>query len=300
MKNYLNLMRKLLTEGDFKEDRTGVGTYGIFGACLRWDLSQGVPLVTTKKLFLRGVVEELLWFLRGDTNSKTLEEKKVTIWRENATREFLDNRGLTSYPEGELGPVYGAQWTRWGSKPIYNDEGFLEGWTEGINQIKNLIRDLMINPNSRRHLVSAWNVSSLDEMALPPCHYGFQCDVRKGRLNLMWQQRSVDTFLGLPFNIFSYALLTYLLAAVCDLQPGELIFNGGDVHLYSNHVEQAELLLEREPYAPPQILIHKDLSCTGGKAPWEEAYQKLCALTWEDFEVVGYKSHPHIRAPMAI
>lgn len=264
LRQYLQLLEDILENGVEKEDRTGVGTLSVFGRQLRFNLQDGFPLVTTKKLHIRSIIYELLWFLKGDTNVRYLQENGVTIWDEWADEN------------GDLGPIYGAQWRSWKGA---------DGKT--IDQIAWVVEEIKRNPNSRRLLVSAWNVAELDEMKLPPCHYAFQFYVANGRLSCMWQQRSVDTFLGLPFNIASYALLTHMIAQQCDLDVGELIFTGGDVHLYKNHLEQAKLQLTREPRPLPKLVIKR-------KPPSIFDYE------YDDFEIVGYNPHPAIKAPVAV
>lgn len=264
MKQYLDLLRDILKNGIEKEDRTGTGTISVFGRQLRFDLQKGFPLLTTKKLHIRSIIYELLWFLRGDTNVRYLQENGVTIWDEWADEN------------GDLGRIYGAQWRAWRTA----DSGT-------IDQITRVIEEIRHNPNSRRMLVSAWNVGELDQMALPPCHYAFQFYVANGRLSCMWQQRSVDTFLGLPFNIASYALLIHMVAQQCDLEVGELIFSGGDVHLYKNHVEQAKLQLTRDPRPLPKLIIKRKPD-------------SIFDYRYEDFEFVGYDPHPAIKAPISV
>jgi thymidylate synthase len=264
MKQYLDLLNDILENGVKKDDRTGTGTLSVFGRQLRFDLQKGFPLLTTKKLHIRSIIHELLWFLSGDTNIKYLQENGVTIWDEWADEN------------GDLGPVYGAQWRSWKGA---------DGQT--IDQISEVIKQIKTNPNSRRLLVSAWNVAEIDKMKLPPCHYAFQFYVADGKLSCMWQQRSVDTFLGLPFNIASYALLTHMIAQQCDLEVGELIFTGGDVHLYLNHIEQAKLQLTREPRPLPKLVIKRKPD-------------SIFDYKFEDFEIVDYDPHPHIKAPVAV
>ncbi|MFD0697320.1 thymidylate synthase [Paenibacillus sp. GCM10027628] len=264
MKAYLELLQDILDHGIKKEDRTGTGTISVFGRQLRFDLSKGFPLLTTKKLHMRSIVHELLWFLSGITNVTYLRENGVTIWDEWADEE------------GNLGRVYGAQWRTWQAPN-----------GQAIDQISGLIHQIRTNPDSRRHLVSAWNVAEIETMALPPCHYAFQFYVAEGRLSCMFQMRSVDTFLGLPFNIASYALLTHMIAQQCDLEVGDLIWTGGDVHIYLNHLEQAKLQLTREPYPSPTLKIHRKP-------------ESIFDYKFEDFEFAGYQSHPGIKAPIAI
>lgn len=264
MKQYLELLRRIRTEGVHKEDRTGTGTLSLFGHQLRFDLAHGFPLVTTKKVHVPAVVYELLWFLRGDTNVAWLHEHDVTIWD-----EWADERG-------ELGPVYGRQWRAWGAS---------DGRT--IDQIARAVELLKRDPSSRRNLVSAWNVGELEQMALAPCHLLFQLYVAAGRLSLQVYQRSCDFFLGVPFNIASYALLTHMLAQQGDLVPGELVWTGGDCHLYLNHLEQADLQLSRAPYPLPRLEMRR-------RPP------SLFDYRYEDFEFVDYRHHATIRAPVAV
>jgi thymidylate synthase len=264
MKQYLDLMRQIRQHGARKEDRTGTGTLSLFGPQLRFDLGAGFPLVTTKKIHLRSVVYELLWFLRGDTNVAWLREHGVTIWDEWADAH------------GELGPVYGKQWRSWLAP---------DGRT--IDQISQAVEQLRRNPNSRRILVSAWNVGELEQMKLMPCHAMFQFYVANGCLSCQLYQRSADVFLGVPFNIASYALLTHMLAQQCDLEPGELIWTGGDTHLYLNHLEQADLQLTRTPLPLPRLAIRRRPS-------------SIFEYEYEDFEFVNYQHHAAIKAPVAV
>ncbi|QJD29247.1 thymidylate synthase [Methylococcus geothermalis] len=264
MRPYLDLLRDILEHGSAKEDRTGTGTLSVFGCMMRFDLGAGLPLVTTKKLHLPSIIHELLWFVSGSTNVRYLQQNGVSIWNEWADEN------------GELGPVYGHQWRHW-AKP--------DG--SAIDQLAGLLMQLRGNPDSRRLLVSAWNPADVEAMALPPCHYAFQCYVTDGKLSLMFQMRSVDVFLGLPFNIASYALLASMLAQQVGLEPGELIWCGGDVHLYRNHLEQAQLQLEREPFAPPTLKF--------ARKP-----DSLFDYRYEDFIVEGYQAHPHIKAEVAV
>jgi thymidylate synthase len=264
MKGYLDLLQDVMEHGVRKEDRTGTGTISVFGRQLRFDLQQGFPLMTTKKLHIKSIVHELLWFLSGSTNIAYLRENGVRIWNEWADEE------------GNLGRVYGSQWRTW-----------LAPDGQAIDQITNLIQQIRTNPDSRRHLVSAWNVAEIETMALPPCHYAFQFYVAEGRLSCMFQMRSIDTFLGLPFNLASYALLTHMVAQQCDLEVGDLIWTGGDVHIYLNHLEQVQLQLTREPFPLPTLHItNKPAS--------------ILDYTFEDFEFSGYQSHPGIKAIIAV
>ena len=264
MVNYLDLLKLVLEKGKFKADRTGTGTYSVFGAQARFDLRSGFPLVTTKKVHLRSIIYELLWFLRGDTNVKYLNDNGVTIWNEWADAD------------GNLGRVYGAQWCDWRTA---------DG--RSINQIDQLISQIKSKPDSRRHIVSAWNVGEIEQMALPPCHSLFQFYVQDGELSCQLYQRSADLFLGVPFNIASYALLTLMVAQVCDLKPGDFVHTFGDLHLYSNHLEQARLQLSREPKTPPQLKLNP-------------AVKDIHAFQFSDFELVGYDPHPGIKAPIAV
>ena len=264
MKQYLDLMRLLLREGAHKEDRTGTGTVSRFGHQMRFDLAEGFPLVTTKKLHLKSIIHELLWFLRGETNVRALREVGVSIWDEWADES------------GDLGPIYGYQWRSWPTP----DGGH-------IDQITQLLGDIQRNPDSRRLIVSAWNVADIPRMALPPCHAFFQFYVAQGRLSCQLYQRSADVFLGVPFNIASYALLTHMIAQQCNLAPGEFVWTGGDCHLYLNHLEQVNTQLARDPYPLPQLAIRR-------RAP------SIFEYTFEDFEILDYRCHPAIKAPVAI
>jgi thymidylate synthase len=264
MRQYQELMRHVLEHGHRKADRTGTGTLSVFGWQMRFNLGDGFPLVTTKKLHLRSIIHELLWFLQGDTNIKYLQDNGVSIWNEWADEQ------------GELGPVYGKQWRRW--------EG-PEGRT--VDQITQLIQGLKKNPDSRRHLVSAWNPADVDKMALPPCHALFQFYVADSKLSCQLYQRSADIFLGVPFNIASYALLTHMVAQACDLQVGDFVHTLGDAHLYANHLEQARLQLSREPRALPKLVMNPDV-------------KDIFAFKFEDFAIEGYDPHPHISAPVAV
>ncbi|MFT2721142.1 thymidylate synthase [Deinococcus sp. A31D244] len=264
MKQYLDLMRHVLEHGTVKTDRTGTGTRSVFGAQMRFDLRDGFPLVTTKRVHLKSVIYELLWFLRGEGNVRWLQERGVSIWDEWAA------------PDGELGPVYGVQWRSWPTP----DGG-------SIDQIAQVIEQIRRNPDSRRLIVSAWNVAQIEDMALPPCHAMFQFYVADGRLSCQLYQRSADVFLGLPFNIASYALLTLMVAQVCGLEPGEFIWTGGDVHLYSNHMEQVERQLAREPRSLPVMHLNPEV-------------KDIFEFRYEDFRLEGYDPHPGIKAPVAV
>jgi thymidylate synthase len=264
MRQFHQLMHHVLEHGAQKSDRTGTGTLSVFGYQMRFDLAEGFPLVTTKKLHLKSIIYELLWFLSGNTNNQWLKERGVSIWDEWAA------------PNGDLGPVYGYQWRSW---PAPNGEH--------IDQIKEIIHTIKKNPDSRRIIVSAWNVADIPKMALAPCHAFFQFYVANGKLSCQLYQRSADIFLGVPFNIASYALLTHMVAEQCNLQPGEFIWTGGDCHLYSNHLEQVKLQLSRTPYPLPSLKIHRKP-------------ESIFDYQFEDFEIVGYESHPHIKAPVAV
>ena len=264
MKQYLNLLQRILDEGAVKTDRTGTGTKSIFGHQMRFDLSDGFPLLTTKKLHLRSIIHELLWFLRGDTNIQYLHDNKVTIWDEWADEN------------GELGPIYGHQWRSW---PDY------DGGT--IHQIANVVDLIKHHPDSRRMIVSAWNVAEVNQMALPPCHTLFQFYVSDGRLSLQLYQRSADTFLGVPFNIASYALLLQMMAQVTGLEAGEFVHTTGDTHLYLNHLDQARLQLTREPRPLPRMVLNPDV-------------KDIFSFRYEDFQLEGYDPWPHIKADVAV
>lgn len=264
MKSYQDLLRHILEQGSLKDDRTGTGTYSVFGYQMRFDLSKGFPLLTTKKLHLKSIIYELLWFLNGDTNVRYLQEHGVRIWN-----EWADDKG-------ELGPVYGKQWRSW-----QGADG------ETIDQISQVVHQIRNNPDSRRIIVSAWNVGDLSEMALAPCHCLFQFYVAEGRLSCQLYQRSADVFLGVPFNIASYALLTLMLAQVCALQPGDFVHTFGDVHLYTNHMEQAKEQLMRQPRALPQMILNPDK-------------KDIFDFKYEDFTLTNYDPHPHIKASVAI
>jgi thymidylate synthase len=264
MKQYLDLMRHVRENGVLKADRTGTGTYSVFGYQNRYDLAEGFPMVTTKKLHLKSIIYELLWFLRGDTNVQYLQEHGISIWDEWADEA------------GDLGPVYGRQWRSWPTP---------DG--RSVDQISGLLDQIRSNPDSRRLIVSAWNVADVDGMALPPCHCLFQFYIAEGRLSCQLYQRSADTFLGVPFNIASYALLTLMIAQVTGLQPGTFVHTFGDLHLYSNHLEQADQQLEREPFPLPTMTLNPDVT-------------DLFAFEYDDFKLERYRFHPHIPAKVAV
>ena len=264
MQQYLTLLRHVRETGVFRSDRTGTGTQSVFGYQMRFDLGVGFPILTTKKLHLKSIIHELLWFLTGDTNIKYLNENGVSIWDEWADKN------------GDLGPIYGHQWRSWPTPG---------GGT--VDQIAQIMNDIRNNPNSRRHIVSAWNVADVNDMALPPCHCLFQFYVADGKLSCQLYQRSCDVFLGIPFNIASYALLTMMVAQVCNLEPGDFVHTLGDAHLYINHLDQADLQTTRELLSLPTLKLNPDV-------------KDLFAFTFEDFELVGYEAHPHIEAPIAV
>lgn len=264
MKQYLDFLQTILQQGTAKTDRTGIGTRSVFGLQMRFDLAQGFPLVTTKKLHLRSIIYELLWFLRGDTNIGYLNENKVSIWDEWADKE------------GNLGPIYGKQWRAWQAADGRH-----------IDQMHQLITQLRENPDSRRHIISAWNVGELDQMALPPCHLLFQFYVANKKLSCKLTQRSADAFLGVPFNIASYSLLTHMIAQQCDLAVGDFIWSGGDCHIYNNHIEQVKQQLTRTPYPLPTLHLKRKPN-------------SLFDYAFADFEIQNYQAHPHIKAAVAV
>jgi thymidylate synthase len=264
MKQYLDLLERVIEEGYKKEDRTGTGTISVFGHQMRFDLSEGFPLLTTKKLHMKSIIHELLWFLKGSTNVKYLQDNGVRIWNEWAKED------------GELGPVYGYQWRSWAD---YHGGH--------IDQIKEVIESIKTNPDSRRHIVSAWNVAAIDDMQLPPCHILFQFYVADGKLSCQLYQRSADIFLGVPFNIASYAILTMMVAQVCGLKPGTFVHTLGDAHIYLNHLDQVKQQLTREPKSLPQLMINPDRKC-------------IDEFVYEDFELVNYDAHPHIKGAISV
>lgn len=264
MRQYLDLVKHILENGTKKGDRTGTGTISVFGYQMRFDLNTGFPLVTTKKTHLKSIIYELLWFLKGDTNIQYLQDHGVRIWNEWADKN------------GNLGPVYGSQWRSWGTA---------EG--SSIDQVSQVIQSIKLNPDSRRHIISAWNVGEIDQMALPPCHLLFHFYVGDGKLSCQLYQRSADVFLGIPFNIASYALLTMMVAQACDLQPGEFVHTLGDAHLYLNHLEQSRLQLSRAPYPLPQMKVNPLI-------------KDIFDFNFEDFQLENYQAHPHIKAPISV
>ncbi len=280
MKQYLDLMRHIRENGTFKGDRTGTGTYSVFAHQMRFNLADGFPLLTTKKVHLKSIIHELLWFLSGDTNVKYLQDNGVSIWNEWATAEQCARFGRS---EGELGAVYGHQWRNFGA--TQNADGSFS--PDGFDQIKTLIHDIKHNPNSRRLIVSGWNPAEANQVALPPCHTLFQFYVADGKLSCQLYQRSADVFLGVPFNIASYALLTMMIAQVCDLGLGDFVWTGGDCHLYSNHLEQTDLQLSREPLPLPTMRLNPDV-------------KDIFAFKFEDFTLENYQSHAAIKAPVAV
>lgn len=288
--NYLNLLDNILKNGQERKDRTGVGTIGIFGTQLRFSLENGkIPILTTKKMFVKGVIEELLFFLRGETNTKKLEEKGVNIWKGNTSREFLDSRGLSNLSEGDMGKGYGYQWRNFGKSTVWADE---EGYTivNGIDQVSEAIDTLKTNPDSRRIIISAWNPQQLNEMVLPPCHCLAQFYAINNELSCQFYQRSVDTFLGLPFNILSYAVFTHIIAKTVNMKPKEVIFVGGDTHCYLNHIKQVKEQISRIPFEFPKIQINKELN----------SIKDIEELQFEDFIIHNYQYHPTIKAKMAV
>jgi len=298
--NYLNLLKAILERGSEKKDRTGVGTKSLFGTRLKFNLGNGkIPMLTSKRIFARGVVEELLFFIRGETDTKLLEAKGVNIWRGNTHKEFLARRGLTEYPEGLMGPMYGYNWRNFGGSYSTNHPfpnggyGLKDGIyysKDGIDQLKNCFELIKREPDSRRILVSAYDPQASSKSVLDPCHMFFQFYVDKDKLSCQYYQRSVDCFLGLPFNILSYSILTCLMAKATGLKPGELIFVGGDTHIYLNHLDQVKEQISREPYDFPTLNIKKELN----------SIEDMEKLSFEDFELIGYNHHPKLAGTMAV
>ena len=280
MQPYLDLLRTILDRGKDRADRTGTGTRGIFGHQMRFDLREGLPLVTTKKLHVKSIMHELLWFVRGETHVKPLQDAGVRIWNDWATAEQTARFGRQ---EGDLGPVYGHQWRNFGA--TQKPDGTYE--KDGVDQLKRVLHDIKENPNSRRLLVTGWNPKEADQVALPPCHTLFQLYVQDGELSCQLYQRSADVFLGVPFNIASYAMLTMMIAHVSGLRPGDFVHTFGDAHLYKNHLDQAKLQLERAPRKLPKLIINPDA-------------KDLFAFRFEDFTIEGYDPHPHIAAEVSV
>lgn len=281
---YLNLIQTIIAKGNKKEDRTGTGTISQFGAQMRFSLRDQFPLLTTKRVFWRGVAEELLWFVAGSTDGKLLSDKKVHIWDANGSREFLDKRGLTHRVEGDLGPVYGFQWRHFGAKYVDKDTDYTG---QGVDQLAEVIHKIKTNPTDRRIIMSAWNPADLEDMALPPCHCLVQFYVANGELSCQLYQRSADMGLGVPFNIASYALLTYMIAHVTDLIPGDFIHTLGDAHVYNNHVIPLQEQLAREPRPFPKLNFKRKV-------------ESIDDFRMEDFEITGYKPHPKISMEMSV
>lgn len=287
MQNYKELLTDIIQNGVDKPDRTGIGSRAVFGRILRWDLSKGFPLLTIRKVPMRIAFEETMFFLRGETQTKLLEEKNINIWKGNTSREFLDKRGLSNLPEGDMGKGYGYQWRHWES--INKDVYF--GWPKETDQIADLLSGLKKDPYGRRHVVTGWNPGQLHEMALPPCHmlhmYSVEGDftINQGSLNNCFVMRSNDVPFGLPFNIASYALLNHIFAKHLGMTPGELVYMGWDVHIYQNQMDMTYEMLEREPRALPKLIIHKDLA----------TFDDILALQWEDIEIIGYDPHPDVK-----
>lgn len=286
---YLDLLKKLI-EAEPKDDRTGVGTHSIFGHQMRFSLEDGtIPLLTTKKVFFRGVIEELLFFIRGERDSKKLEEKGVKIWSGNTSREFLDKRGLSHYEEGDIGLMYGVQWRDFGGDTLSSFDG--NELAKGVDQLQYVFNEIKNNPASRRILMTTLNPLEVDMGVLWPCHgIAVQFNVREDKLDCLWYQRSTDCGLGLPFNIASYAVLTHIMAKATNLKAGDLIFTSGDTHIYKNHIEPLKEQISRDPYPFPTLKINKDIDCIAD----------IEKLKFEDFEVIGYQHHPPIKMEMAV
>lgn len=291
MQNYIDLLKDVYENGQDVKDRTGIGTRRVLGRMLRFDLSQGFPIITTRKVSLRIAFEETMFFLRGQSNTKLLEEKKINIWKGNTSREFLDNRGLTHLPEGDMGRGYGVQWRDWLTPEKSERTGVYIA--KHTDQIKNLITGLKNDPTSRRHIVSGWNPGELDQMALPPCHMlhmytadtEFETDTTNGKLHNSFVMRSNDVPYGLPYNIMSYALMNHIFAKHLGMEPGELVYMGWDVHIYQNQIKMVEEQLTREPKPLPTLIIKKDLY----------TFDDIMNLQWEDIELIGYDPHPDIK-----
>lgn len=285
--NYLNLCKLIMEQGDVKGDRTGTGTISYFGPQMEFDMTTGeFPLLTTKRVYWKGVVEELLWFVRGETDAGLLSQKGVKIWDGNTSRDFLDKRGLGTYPVGDIGPGYGFQWRHWGAE--YPGKSFDRSKINGIDQLKDAVRQIRETPESRRIIVSAWNVSDIDKMALPPCHLLYQFNVSGEFLDLKMYQRSADWFLGVPFNIASYALLLLMVCKITNKKPRRLILTFGDAHVYSTHLEQIKEQLTREPYKFPKMEII------------DRGQKEIDEFQTEDFKLIDYRCHPSIKAEMAV
>lgn len=284
MHNYKELLIDILNNGIDKPDRTGVGVRSVWGRMLRWNLSEGFPMITTRKVSFRIAFEETMFFLRGERDTKQLEDKNIHIWSGNTSREFLDNRGLSHLPEGDMGYGYSHQWRNFG--------GIDEPLTSGIDQVQQLINGLVSDPYSRRHIVSAWNPQQLSGTPLPPCHIMHQYQVTPdNKLNSAFYMRSNDVYLGLPTNIMGYAFLNLALSKLCGFEPGELVYMGADVHLYHNQLEVAQMQTQREPKSLPQLVFHKDFT----------TFEELLSVEWKDVEIVGYDPHPSLpKVPMAV
>ena len=293
MQVYWDLVRHVLEHGKSKDDRTGDGTISVFGTMFRHSMADGFPLLTRRKMFLRGIIEELLFFLRADTNASKLGAKGVHIWRGNTTREFLDKRGLHAYPDGEIGPTYGWNWRNWnGMYEAEFEDGHrvLRKARDGFDQLAWAVNEIKTNPNSRRLLVSAWNADKVKDACLPPCHFAYQFNVHDGKLDLMFCMRSIDVALGLPYNTASYATLLMIVAKCCDLEPGELFFSGGDTHIYQHHVSSMQELLQRESFPLPTLIIDRDVRTL------DDAEQ----LAFSDFMLLDYQCHPAVKMRMSI
>lgn len=283
-KGYLNLLEKILENGKEKEDRTGTGTISLFGEQMKFNLRDQFPLLTTKRTFWKGVAKELLWFIKGNTDAKLLQKDNIHIWDGNSSREFLDSRGLHHLEEGDLGPVYGFNWRHWNAEYKTCNDNYTN---EGVDQLKIIINEIKTNPDSRRLLLTSWNPSTLDEVALPACHSFCQFYVIDNTISCHMYQRSADMFLGSPFNIASYALLTYMIGHITNLEPNELIISMGDTHIYKNHVDQVKEQISRTPYDFPKLKIKRKI-------------ENIDEFTYEDFEIKDYNCHKTIKAQMAV